>query len=206
MCFWVYLWWNLITDFGNGLLPISKPSNYLSHWWPQWYHMESLSYTELTHCGLVMLNGIRHLGQHWFRLWLVTGSVPSHYLNHCWLTDNIPIRNKFQQSWNNVNAFENVVCNMVAILLGLQWVNEGSLHKQANPSPIWATTSLARASGASGNAAVHAGYIRLHAGTVWLTPIGAWGTQRAWGARRHWNMQCKRATACKNKNKNTNKT
>ena len=35
----------------------------------------------LTHCGLVTLYSYRHLGQHWFRWWLVAWRLP----NPCWL-------------------------------------------------------------------------------------------------------------------------
>ena len=40
------------------------------------------------------------LGLHWFRWWLVTCSIPSHYLNQWWITFNWSCRNKF---WGNVN-------------------------------------------------------------------------------------------------------
>ena len=73
----------------------------------------------------------RHnLGHHWFRQWLVTWSALSHYLNHCWNITNSNLRNKLQ--WNlkrnsciflNENAFENVVCEMAAILSWPQCVN-----------------------------------------------------------------------------------
>ena len=38
----------------------------------------------LTHWGPVTLYGIRNIGQHWFRYWLGTEKVPSHYLNQWW--------------------------------------------------------------------------------------------------------------------------
>ena len=69
------------------------------------------------------------LGHNWFRYWLVACSAPSQYLNQCWLIVNwIPV-NKLQ--WNtNQNtkvfiretAFENVVCEMAAILARGRWV------------------------------------------------------------------------------------
>ena len=66
---------------------------------------------------------------HWFRKWLVAWS-PSHYLNQCLTIVNWNLRNKFQ--WNikrhsdiviKGNAFENVVCEMVAILSRPEYVN-----------------------------------------------------------------------------------
>ena len=66
---------------------------------------------------------VRELGQHWFRSWLVAWSTPSQYLNKCWKVVNWAIGNKFQWNFNqnsNIgiqeNAFEYVVCEMVAIL------------------------------------------------------------------------------------------
>ena len=52
--------------------------------------------------------------------------MPSHYLNHCWNIVNWTLGNKFQWNFNrnsNIfiqeNAFENVVCEMASICLGL---------------------------------------------------------------------------------------
>ena len=38
-----------------------------------------------THLPLVPHICVNELGQHWFRYWLVTYLVPSHYLNQCYL-------------------------------------------------------------------------------------------------------------------------
>ena len=63
------------------------------------------------------------LGQPWFRQCLVACSAPSHCLDQCWLIVNSTLRNKLQ--WNSnqntklfihENAYENVVCEMAAIL------------------------------------------------------------------------------------------
>ena len=57
-------------------------------------------------------------------------SAPSHYLNQCCVIVNWTLRNKLQ--WNSnqniklfihENAFENIVCDMVAILSWGRWVN-----------------------------------------------------------------------------------
>ena len=66
---------------------------------------------------------------------------PSHYLNQCWLIVNRTLRNKLQ--WNSnqntkffIHAFENVVCEMAAILSRGIWIIlcQGSeLDKHANP-------------------------------------------------------------------------
>ena len=62
-------------------------------------------------------------GQHWFRLWLVAYSAPSHYLNQCWIIVNWTLRNTLQWSFNqNTNIFiygnasENIICKMADIL------------------------------------------------------------------------------------------
>ena len=69
------------------------------------------------------------LGHHWFKIWLVACSAPSHYLNQCWNIVNRTSRNKFQWKLNqNSNifiqeiAFENVVCTMASIFSRPQWV------------------------------------------------------------------------------------
>ena len=61
--------------------------------------------------------------QHCFRQWLAACSAPSHYLNQCWLLVNWTLRDKLQgNSDQNTklfihrNAFENIVCELVAIL------------------------------------------------------------------------------------------
>ena len=73
---------------------------------------------------------VGELGQHWFSYWFVAYSAPSHYLNQCSLIVNCTTRNKLQ--WNSKqnsklfieeNAFENVVCEMAAILSVGRWVN-----------------------------------------------------------------------------------
>ena len=63
---------------------------------------------------------------HWFRKWLVAWTAPSQYLNQCWNIVNWNLRNKPQWNFNrnsNIsiqeNAFENVVCEMASICLGL---------------------------------------------------------------------------------------
>ena len=66
---------------------------------------------------------INNLGHYWFRKWLVAWSAPSHYLNQCWNIVNWNFGNKLQWNFNqnfNIfiqeNAFENVICEMSAIL------------------------------------------------------------------------------------------
>ena len=61
------------------------------------------------------------LGQHWFRLWLVAYSVPSHYTNQCcvianWTLDFSEILIKKTKVFIHKNASENVVCEMAPIL------------------------------------------------------------------------------------------
>ena len=85
----------------------------------------------LTHLSVVPHICVNELDQHFFRQWLVAWSVPSHYLDQCWLLVNWSLRNKLQ--WNsNPNtelfiqekAFKNVVCEMAAILSRGRWVND----------------------------------------------------------------------------------
>ena len=73
---------------------------------------------------------ISKLYHHWFRLWLVAWSTPSHYLNQCWNNINWTLRNKLQWNLNQnsyifiqENAFDNVLWKMAAILSRPQCVN-----------------------------------------------------------------------------------
>ena len=68
---------------------------------------------------------------HWFRLWLVAWSAPSHYLNQLWNIVNWTLRNKLQWNFNRNsyifiqrNRFENVVWKTAAICLGLNVLTE----------------------------------------------------------------------------------
>ena len=54
---------------------------------------------------------------------VVAYSVPSHYFNQCWVIVNFTLRNKLQRNFNqntnifiHENAFEIIVCEMMAIL------------------------------------------------------------------------------------------
>ena len=74
------------------------------------------------------------IGQHWFKEWLVAYSAPSHYLNQCWRIVNWTLGDKRQWNLNqntfffiHESAFENIVCEMVAILSRGRWVN-GDLY------------------------------------------------------------------------------
>ena len=86
-------------------------------------HMASLVHNDLTHLPIVPHIWVRTSDQHWFRYWLVAYSSPSHYLNQWWVIVNWTPVNKLQWNSNqntkffiNENRFENVVCEMVAIL------------------------------------------------------------------------------------------
>ena len=60
--------------------------------------------------------------------WLVACSAPSSYLNQCWFMINCTLWNQLQLNLNRnsenffKNAFENVVCEMAAILSRGRWV------------------------------------------------------------------------------------
>ena len=79
---------------------------------------------------------MRHYINHrWFRQWLVAWPAPSYYLNQCWNIVDRNIRSKLQ--WNlkrnpyifiRENSFQNIVCEMAAILSGPQWVKMSGLY------------------------------------------------------------------------------
>ena len=54
----------------------------------------------LIHLPLVPQICVSEWGQHWFGKWLVTYSVPNHYLNQCWIIINSTLRNKLQWNFN----------------------------------------------------------------------------------------------------------
>ena len=84
--------------------------------------MASLSHNELIYWSLLTLFGSIDKGQHWWMEWLIACSLPSHYLNQCWLIFCYTLRNKLQ--WNltqdtnmfiKVNSFENFVYKKCSI-------------------------------------------------------------------------------------------
>ena len=91
---------------------------------------------------------ITKLGHHWFRKWLVTSSVPSHYLNQCWIIVNWMHGNIFQWNLNHnktlfitKSIFENVVFKMLAIwswpqCVKLNYMNCGSATQHGIVSQI----------------------------------------------------------------------
>ena len=84
----------------------------------------------VSHLTLVLHICVCELGQHWFRWWLVAYSAQSHYLKQCCVIVNWTLRNKLLwnfikiQNFSNTKiAFENIVCETVAILSRGRWVN-----------------------------------------------------------------------------------
>ena len=66
--------------------------------------------------------------QHWFRKWPVAYSAPSHYLNQCWVIVKWTPRNKLQCNFDKnkkrfsyKNVYENIVCELAAILFRGRW-------------------------------------------------------------------------------------
>ena len=49
-------------------------------------------------------------GQPWFRLWFVAYSVPSHYLNQCWVIVNWTFRNKLHWNFYQNTIFHSRKC------------------------------------------------------------------------------------------------
>ena len=77
----------------------------------------------LTHWGAYKRQLNNH---HCFRSWLVAWSAPSPYLNQWWNIVNWTLKNKRQQNSHifiKENAFENIFCEMAAILSRPQCVN-----------------------------------------------------------------------------------
>ena len=75
-----------------------------------------------THCGRLTHICVNELGHHWYII--VTCSAPSHYLNQWWHFVNSTVRNKPYLCISiQENSFENVVCEMAAILSRPQYVN-----------------------------------------------------------------------------------
>ena len=69
--------------------------------------------------------------------------MPSHYLNQCWDIVNWTLRKKLQWNINRnsnsfiqENAFENVVCEMAAILPRPQWVKSNDTMETINPTSM----------------------------------------------------------------------
>ena len=61
---------------------------------------------------------------------IVAYMAQSHFVNQCWFTVNWTLRNKLQWNFNqntklciHINASENIVCNMLAIVSRGRWVN-----------------------------------------------------------------------------------
>ena len=100
----------------------------------------------LTHLPIVLHICDNELGQHWFRWWLVACLAPSNYLKQCWDIVNWTLRNKLR--WNtklfiHVNAPENIICEMSAILSRGRWVKVpfpmemGWCHRECAGVSMW---------------------------------------------------------------------
>ena len=86
----------------------------------------------LTHLPLVPSICVNKLDQHWFRYRLVAYSAPSHYLYQYWVIVNGILKNKLHWNLNqntslsiHENAYENIVCEIAAILSRGRWVKVG---------------------------------------------------------------------------------
>ena len=108
------------------------------------------SFDAIIHCAALMRQGIWSALVH---IMVVTYSVPSHYVNQCWVIVNWTLRNKLQWNFNkkgklfvHENASETIVCEMVDILSRERWVNYYDM-KTSWPSndsrvigPLWSVT------------------------------------------------------------------
>ena len=102
-----------------------------------------LQYFPLPHWGRVTHICVSKTDNYWFWWKLVTWLAASHHLNQCWLIVNWTLKNKFQWNLNKnssifvrKNAFENIVCEMVAILARPQYVNLKLHMTLSNPTVI----------------------------------------------------------------------
>ena len=91
----------------------------------------------------ICINSMRPSDAYMHLIGSIVWTAPSHYLNHCWNIVNWTLGNKLQWNFNrnsNIfiqeNAFENVVCKMASICLGLNVLNE-CLYQHT-----WVNTSL----------------------------------------------------------------
>ena len=67
--------------------------------------------SEWSHLPLVTHICLSELGHHWFRWWLVTCSVPSHYLNQCWFLVNWgPLGTNIREVWRRYKTFLSWKC------------------------------------------------------------------------------------------------
>ena len=88
----------------------------------------SLGLIVLIHLPIMSHICLSESGQHWFRQGIVAYSVPSHYLNQCWVMVYWTLLNKIQwhfsqkyNFFNHENAYEDIVCEMAVILSRRRW-------------------------------------------------------------------------------------
>ena len=79
-----------------------------------------------THCGRVTHICVSELAIIGSDKWLAAWTAPSHYLNQCWNIVNWNLRKQNPYIFIQEIAFENVVCEMAAILSRPQYVNKSS--------------------------------------------------------------------------------
>ena len=110
-----------------------------------WLLRSSMPYESLRHLCTrhVDSSPVIKPDEHWFRLWLVTCLVPSHYLNQCWLIVKWMLRtlqwnsNRNTKFFIHENAFENVICEMAATLSRGRWVNPRSTVTLDQQDYLW---------------------------------------------------------------------
>ena len=102
----------------------------------------------ITSSILWLLNSLRPRDAYMLRLANIIGEATSHYLNQCCSIVNWTLNNKLHFNRNSniflqENVFENVVCEMSAILSRPQCVNVLVLCISSHPH-LWYCTSLSR--------------------------------------------------------------
>ena len=134
---------------------IHTNSSYLFRICPEifvWYWQPYLPiHTALTHLPLVPHICVSESGQHWFRWWPVVYSAQSHYLNQCCVLVNWTLGNKVQWNLNpnshifiQENAFENIVCEMAAILSRRMSKSMAFINQGAGGDIIWCAAVIKR--------------------------------------------------------------
>ena len=112
----------------------------------------------LTHLPLVPHICLIESDQHWFRSWLVAFSSPSNYLNQRWFIVNRNRKNQFQWNFNqnkklfiHEHAYQNVVCEMEAILFKGRWVCLKQMYCRHWPASYIILRFPARLTNTNGN-------------------------------------------------------
>ena len=147
--------WRCLKDYSPRRLILGLMDVFWMNFWTSWKRLEDVLGIRCVSAGLVQLMAhkwrcatISNDGESFHRHQQAT----SHYLNQSWNIVNGTVRNKFQwyihrnsHIFVQENAFENVACEMTAILSQSQWVNVKNVfirHVILNPITKCPMTTL----------------------------------------------------------------